>query len=213
MLRPFDRFNDLAESRFLTQVFGENLKRAGLVNGASIDSAASYLFAGHRFTCNGRFLHKGVTADDLAIYGNPAAGTNKNNLSREDRIRGHFKSLTLPEHAGGLRKKIEHVLNGTPPAAHSESFEDFGSQHERGNDQRGKELSDSQRRSECDGHRKLHRHPAFDDILECLLEDRITADQGGRQSYYADAMKRLPQVEPNRCCRERYEDDTENLHD
>src|SRR5580704_15229102 len=123
MLRPFDRFNDLAESRFLTQVFGENLKRAGLVNGASIDSAASYLFAGHRFTCNGRFLHKGVTADDLPIDGNPAAGANKNNLSWEDRIRSHLESLTIPEYTGGLRKEVEHVLDGTPSAAYSQSLE------------------------------------------------------------------------------------------
>jgi hypothetical protein len=145
MFRPFDRFNNLAESRFFSEALSQNLKGAGLVDGASVDCTASYLFAGHRFTCNGRFLHKGVTADDLAIDGNPAAGANKNNLSREDRIRSHFESLTVSEHAGGLRKKIEHVLNGTPPAAHRQSFEDFGPQHERGDDQRGKELSDSQR--------------------------------------------------------------------
>src|SRR5258708_4363980 len=129
MLRSFDRFNNLAEGRFLAQAFREDLKSAGLVNGASIDCAASYLFAGHRFTCNGRFLHKGGTGDDLAIDGNPAGGANKNNLSWEDRIRSHLESLTIPEYTGGLRKEVEHVLDGTPSAAYSQSLEDFGSQH------------------------------------------------------------------------------------
>src|ERR1700738_1903897 len=87
MLRPLDRLNDLAEGSLFSQVLGEDLKRAGLVDGASVDRAASRLFTGHRFACNGSFLHEGVTADDLAIDWNPAAGANKNNLSGEDRIR------------------------------------------------------------------------------------------------------------------------------
>jgi hypothetical protein len=139
MLRRFDRFNNLAEGGFLAQALGDDLKSAGLVDGASID-AAGCLFAGHRLACNRCLLHKRVPTEDLAIDWNPAAGTDQDNLSREDRIRSHFESLTVSKHAGRLRKKIEHVLNGTPPAAYSQSFEDFGSQHERGDEQGGKEL-------------------------------------------------------------------------
>jgi hypothetical protein len=65
----------------------------------------------------------------------------------------------------------------------------------------------------ADRHGQFHRHAALKNVLQRLLEDGIATDQGGRQSYYADAMKRLPQVEPNRRCRECYEDDTENLDD
>ena len=69
----------------------------------------------------------------------------------------------------------------------------------------------AKRGDEGDGHGKFHRHAAFDDVLECFFEDGIAANQRGRQSDHADPMKRLPQVEPDRCCRERDEDDTENL--
>ena len=150
---------------------------------------------------------------DLAIDGNPAAGTNEDHLSGEDRICRHFENLTVSKHAGDLRKKIQHVLNGTPPASYGQSFEDFGREHERGDYQRGKELADCQRGDECDGHRQLHRHPAFDDVLECFFEDGITADQRGHQSDHADPVKRLPQMEPDRRRRECDEDDTENLDD
>jgi hypothetical protein len=107
MFRPLDGLNDLAEGGFFSKALREDLKGAGLIDGTGINCAASRLFTGHRLACNGRLLHEGVTVDDLAIDGNPAAGANEDNFSRQNRIGGHFKSLTVSDHAGGLRKKIQ----------------------------------------------------------------------------------------------------------
>src|ERR1700730_2418756 len=213
MFRPLDCLNNFAEGGFFSEALGEDLKGAGLIDGTGIDCAASRLFTRHRLACDGRYHHEGVTVDDLAIDGNPAAGANEDNLSRQNRIGGHFESLAVSEHAGGLRKKIQHDLNGAPPAAYRQSFEDLRRQHEGSDDQRSKELSDSQCRCERDGHGKLHRHAALDDILERFFEDRITANQRGGQSKHTLLMKWFPQMKPDRRRRERHKENTKNLSD
>lgn len=59
-------------------------------------------------------------------------------------------------------------------------------EHERCDDKSREELRDGQGRKKSDGHRKLHRHFSFDDVLPGFIEYRESADKRGRNTDYAD---------------------------
>src|ERR1035438_8486078 len=145
MLRAFNRLDDLAEGGLLTQAINANVKDTGLIDSASIDTAARRLFARHRLACNRRLFHERVAADDLAVHGNPATRPNENNLPWKDRLRRHFQGLSFPNHARSLGKKVQHVLNGAPAAPHGQSFENFCGEHEGSDDERRKKLANGKR--------------------------------------------------------------------
>ena len=65
------------------------------------------------------------------------------------------------QHARGLGKKVQHVLDGTAPAPDSEPFEDLGCEHERCDHKRGEKLADRQRGNKGDGHGEFHGHAAL----------------------------------------------------
>ena len=88
----------------------------------------------------------------------------------------HFEDSALSEHTRGLGKKIQHVLDGAPPAADGEPFEDLRCKHERGDHQRGEELADRQRGNEGDGHGEFHGHPALKNVFERLFENGVAPD-------------------------------------
>jgi len=152
-----------------------------------------------------------VAAYNLAIDGDSAAGTNDNDFAGKDSLRGHFDNLAVPQHTGHLRQEIQHVLNGAPPSADRQPLQNLGSQHKCGNHQSGEELADGQSGDERYRHRQFHRHAPLNNVLESLFEDRVTADQCRRQTDHADAMKRLPQMEPDRCRRQCHKQNTEHL--
>ena len=121
-----------------------------------------------------------MTAENPAIYGNSAPGPDDDYFSRQDGFCVDLDDLILSEHAGCLRKKVQHVLNRTASTADGEPFENLCCQDECGDDQRSKELADRQGGNKCDGHGKLHRHAALKNVLERLFEDGVTADQRRR---------------------------------
>ena len=105
---------------------------------------------------------------------------------------GYFNCLTMAADCDGSGEKIEKTLDSPPASANRKALQNLGSKDEASDDQRGEELSNRQGRKKSDGHREFHRHLSFDDVLEGLLENRISADQRGRNADYADVRKRLP---------------------
>ena len=69
------------------------------------------------------------------------------------------------------------------PAADRQSFENFGDENEQGDNQRREDFTDRQGCHDGDGHGKLHRHAALNDIFVGFLEDRETAND---RTDYAD---------------------------
>ena len=61
---PKSEVNQVSERRLLAQTFGADLERTSLVDGASVDTAASRLFTRHRLPGNRRLFHKRVSAND-----------------------------------------------------------------------------------------------------------------------------------------------------
>ena len=89
-------------------------------------------------------------------------------------------------------QKVQHVLNGTAPASHRESFEDLGGENEGGDHQGGEKLANRQRGNQGDGHGKLHRHAALENVFECLFENWVASSQRGYQANHAYPAERLP---------------------
>ena len=152
-----------------------------------------------------------MTAQDPAIHGNSAPRPDDDHFSRQNGLCVHFDDLAVSEHARGLGKKVQHVLNGAAPAADGEPFENLRCEDKRGDDQRGEELADRQRGNEGDGHGELHRHAALKNVLERLFEDGVAADQRGHQADDAYPVERLPEMKPNRRRGKRDKDDAKYL--
>src|SRR5580698_853576 len=148
---------------------------------------------------------------DRSIDRDSAARSNDNDLSGENCLSVHFDNLIAPENAGRLRKEVEHVLNGTTPTTYSKPLKDLRCKNECSNDQRREELADCKRGDKGDGHGEFHGHAALDDVLECFLEDGISADECGDQANNAYPMKRLPKMEPDCCCRQCDKDHAKNF--
>src|SRR5580704_8395254 len=150
---------------------------------------------------------------DRSIDRDSAARSNDDDFSGENRLSVHFDNLIAPENAGRLRKEVEHVLNGTTPTTYSKPLKDLRCENECSNDQRREELADCKGGAKGDGHGEFHGHAALDDVLECFLEDGISADECGDKAKNAYPMKRLPKMEPDRRRRERHENNAENIDD
>ena len=201
--RIFDCLNDLAEGRLFPQTFRADLERARLVDGSCVNVAASQLFAGHRLAGDRGLFHKRMTAEHPAIHRNSATRSNDDHVPRQNHLRVHFDDLILSEHAGSLRKKIQHVLNRAASAPDRESFEDLRCENERSDDQRGEKLANRKRGKERDGHGEFHCHAALKNVLKRLFEDGVASNQRGNQANDADAVKGLPEMEPDCRCRQR----------
>ena len=177
-----DCLDDLAESRrFFSQTLRAHLERSRLVDGSRVDIASRRLFTGHRFAGDCGLLHKRMTTENPAVHGDSAAGPYDNHFSGQNGFRVHFDDLILSEHARGLGKKVQHVLDGAAPATDSEPFEDLRCEDECGDDKRGEKLANRQRGNKGDGHGEFHRHAALKNVLECLLEDGVAPDQRRHQ--------------------------------
>src|ERR1019366_5203731 len=120
-----------------------------------------------------------MTFDDMSVDRDPTARPNDYDFSWKNSLRVYFNNLIATKHAGRLRKKGQHVLNGAPTTAYGQAFKNFRCEYEYHNDQGSEEFTDSQRRDKCDGHGKLHRHSSLYDVFEGLFEDRVTPDQCG----------------------------------
>src|SRR5580700_5870892 len=138
-----------------------------------------------------------MTVHHLAVNGNSAPWENQHDFAWSDTPSFDFDEVPISKHTRRFWQEVEHVLNRAPATTNRQSFKDLGRKDERGDDQSGEELANGQSRNECDRHRELHRHPAFDDVLEGFLEDRVAANQRGRKSNHTNPMKWLPQVEPH----------------
>src|ERR1700677_1122540 len=112
-----------------------------------------------------------MPVDDSTVHWDSAARSNDDDLSGKDRLRVHFENLIAPKNAGSLWKEVEHVLNRPSSTSHRQAFKYLGCQNEGCNDECGEELANSKRGDQGDGHGELHRHAAFEDILERFLKD------------------------------------------
>lgn len=99
--------------------------------------------------------------------------------------------------AGRVGEEIEQAADRPPPPADRQAFEDLGDENEEHDDERGEELPDADGGSKRDGHRQLHRHPAFQNVLQGLLENRPATYQGDENADHTHVGKRLPQSEPD----------------
>src|SRR5579862_9272740 len=106
-----------------------------------------------------------MTTHDLAVNRDSAPWANQHDFAWSNAPGFDFHEVPISKHTCRFWQEVEHVLNRAPATTNRQPFKDFGRKHERRDDKSGEELANGQSRNECDGHRELHRHPAFDDVL------------------------------------------------
>ena len=69
------------------------------------------------------------------------------------------------------------IADGLAAAAHRQTLQHLGHQHEECDDQRREELADRRRCHDGDRHRQFHGHATLKDVLEGFPQDGPTAQQ------------------------------------
>src|SRR3984893_9077395 len=99
----------------------------------------------------------------------------------------------------------------SPSAPDRESFKNFSHQNKQGDDEGREDFTDRQGRHDSDGHGKLHRHAALNDIFVGFVEYRETTYES--TNYTDTSHVGIPGAseKPNPCCRGRHKQDAADL--
>jgi len=84
------------------------------------------------------------------------------------------------------------------PPAHREPLKDFRDQHKQRDDQRREYFPNRQRRQDGDGHRKLHGHSPFQNILNRFVKNGIPANDGAKHPHKDKRQTKVHSCKPKR---------------
>ena len=206
-LRSLHGLDDPPERRVAADLFRADFQHARLVDGSREYRRAGDLLHRHGLAGDRRLVDEGVAARDHAVHRNSTAGPDQHHIANLHFGKTSRGNLPRRSHLGGLRQQVQQFPDCASAASHRHAFQDFGDQHEHGDEQGREELADDRSGYQRDGHGKLHRHAALQQIGDRLFEDGIAADQDAYQREDVDpahARNHLCPHENENDCDERY---------
>jgi hypothetical protein len=139
-----------------------------------------------------------VTRQHGPVHRDTAAGSNQDGIADTQLFGGNGADRAGASDGYFTRQEFEEIADCLASTAHGQALEDFGHQHEQGDEESREELADGGSRNDGYCHREFHRHSPLKDVLKRFVEDGPTAHEDAHNADQAHSREWFPKLEPYR---------------